>query len=823
MIHRIDLNGAAWTLRQADTAKKFPAVVPGVAQQDLLRAKAIPDPFYRDNEKAVQWVGETEWVYERTFDAPDLSHCARVVLRCEGLDTLATVVLNGRVVAKTENMHRWFEFDVKDLLKKGRNELAVVFSPPFPYCDEKAAASPHAMNGWYNPGEERNRAWIRKAQCHFGWDWGPVIVAAGIWRPISIVAFDTRIRDVSVSQTHGKDGVTLEVNVEVDGVARDSKPVAVMVKTAGLEARATPGTPLKLLVKKPRLWWPNGLGEQPLYKIEVTLLQNNVVLDTAKKRVGLRELKLVAERDEWGVGFHFTCNGVPFFGKGANWVPGDSLVTRMTRDTYANLLNSAADANMNMLRVWGGGIYEQDCFYDLCDELGICIWQDCMFACSTYPSFDAEWMANVAVELEQNIRRLRDHACLALICGNNELEQGLVGDGGWDKGQMSWRDYGALFDTLARETAARHAPQTSYWPGSPHTPPPGDRRDFNDPGRGDGHLWAVWHGNEPFEWYRGAFHRFCSEFGFQSFPEPRMVETFTTPEDRNLTSPVMELHQRSPSGNAKIMHYMLSWYRMPTGWENTVWLSQLQQGMSVKYAVEHWRRNMPRCMGATYWQLNDCWPVASWASLDHAGNWKALHHMARRFFAPLLVSILEKPAEGIAELHVSNDAREAFKGRLEWRVTLLDGTEVRAGSQKINAAPLASTCANTVKIGDLIAKHGAENIVAWASLTDAQNARVAWNTATLVRPKQMPLPKPRIKVDAKVWDEDSFSVTLSSKAPVLWAWLSLQDVDARFDDNFTCLEPGVPARFLVTPKKHMSLAAFKDALVVKSIWDTYQE
>jgi beta-mannosidase len=432
-------------------------------------------------------------------------------------------------------------------------------------------------------------------------------------------------------------------------------------------------------------------------------------------------------------------------------------------------------------------------------------------------------MANVKVEIEQNVKRLSTHACLALICGNNELEQGLVGDGGWAKGQMSWEDYGALYDVMIRDTVARLAPQTDYWPGSPHTPPPGDRRDHGDPTRGDGHLWAVWHGNQPFEWYRTADHRFCSEFGFQSFPEPRMVETFTLPDDRNVTSPVMELHQRSPTGNAKIMHYMLSWYRMPTGWENTVWLSQLQQGMSVKYAVEHWRRNMPRCMGATYWQLNDCWPVASWASLDYAGNWKALHHMARRFFAPLLVSILEKPEAGLAELHVTNDLRDAFKGRLDWRVTLLDGTDVRAGSKAVKAGAVSSACANVVKIGDLIAKHGAENLVVWASLHDSQGARVSWNVATLVRPKQMPLPQPKIKVDAKAWDENSFAVTLSSKAPVLWVWLALKNADSEFDDNFICLEPGVPARIRVTPKKRMTLAAFKTALVVKSVWDTYQE
>ncbi|MCL1887657.1 MAG: glycoside hydrolase family 2 protein [Kiritimatiellaeota bacterium] len=829
MITRIDLNGAQWTVRQSDTKKAYPAVVPGVVQQDLLRAKAIPDPFYRDNEKQVQWVGEKDWVYERVFDAPDFPACSRVVLRCEGLDTLATVILNGKVVGKSENMHCCFEFDVKGAVKKGKNTLAVIFSSPFPYITEKAAASPHKnMSPWSPPTEERDRAWLRKAACHFGWDWGPVVVTAGIWRPISIVACDAaRIADVTVLQAHGKDGVTLDVGAEMDLLEVGGAEIVARVKHGGKtvdEARApaAKNAALKLRVKNPRLWWPNGLGEQPLYHVEVEVVKDGAKLDAMAKRVGLRTLGLVREKDEWGESFKFACNGAAFFGKGANWIPGDSILTRMTRKTYADLLGSAAAANMNMLRVWGGGIYEQDWFYELCDELGICVWQDCMFACSRYPVFNAEWMDNVKVEIAQNVKRLATHASLALICGNNELEQGLVGDA-WTSHQMSWADYGALFDVVIRDIAARHAPQASYWPGSPHTPPPGDRKNFNDPVRGDGHLWDVWHGNEPFEWYRTSFHRFCSEFGFQSFPEPRMIETFTQPGDRNVTSAVMEHHQRSGIGNSKIMHYMLSWYRMPVGWENTVWLSQLQQGMSIKYAVEHWRRNMPRCMGATYWQINDCWPVASWASLDYAGRWKALHHMARRFFAPLLVSIVENPGEGLAELHVTSDLRDTFKGRLEWRATLLDGAEVRAGSKAVKSGATSTACASVVKLGDLIKQHGAENLIVWASLFDARGARVAWNVATLVRPKHMPLPRPKIKVDVKAWDENSFSVTLSSKAPVLWVWLALKGADAQFDDNFTCLEPNVPLRLRATPKKRMTPAAFKAALDITTLWDTYQE
>jgi len=832
MIKHIDLNGSQWTVRQMNTKKTYPAIVPGTVQGDLLRAKAIPDPFYRDNEKLVQWVGEAEWAFERTFEAADFSTYSHVMLRCEGLDTLATVALNGKVLGKTENMHRCYEFDIKDVLKKGKNTLAVTFVPPFAYLAERAAASPHKMHCW-DLNLQRDRMWIRKAQCHFGWDWGPKIVTAGIWRPISIVAYnEARLDDVSVLQTHGKDGVTLDVKAELEMLDVDDAEIVARVMYGGIvvdetSVPAAKDATLKLHVKKPQLWWPNGLGDQPLYDLEVEVVKTGKTLDAMKKRIGLRELRLVREKDEWGESFKFACNGVAFFAKGANWIPGDSLITRVTRKIYTDRLASAVAANMNMLRVWGGGNFEHDDFYDLCDELGICVWQDCMFACSTYPSFDTEWMADVKIETEQNLRRIRTHACLALICGNNELEQGLVGDGGWENNQMPWADYSALFDIMLRDVAAEHVPQTDYWPGSPHTPPPADRRDYDNAGHGDAHLWGVWHGALAFEWFRTSLHRFCSEFGFQSFPEPRMIETFTLPEDRSLGSEVMDLHQRSPVGNTRILQHMLGWYRMPVGWENTVWLSQILHGTFLKYAIEHWRRHTPRCMGATYWQLNDCWPGPSWSSLDYAGRWKAAHYMARRFFAPLLVSIFEKPDEGLAEVHVGNDLRAPFKGRLQWSVTLLDGTQLRAGSKSLKADALKTSCVTVIKLGDLVAKYGVNQLVIHASLYDTKNERIAWNVATLAPLKHMPLPKPKIKVSvkpcAKEHCENTFAVTLSSKAPVLWTWLTLKDSDAEYDDNFFCLEPNVPVTIYVTPKKRMTPAAFNAALVTMSLWDTYQE
>jgi len=388
---------------------------------------------------------------------------------------------------------------------------------------------------------------------------------------------------------------------------------------------------------------------------------------------------------------------------------------------------------------------------------------------------------------------------------------------------MSWEDYGSLFDRLIPGVLAEQDPDRDYWPCSPHTPPPGDRRAHDDPTRGDAHVWDVWHGRKPFEWYRTSQHRFCSEFGFQSFPEPHAIEGFTEPCDRNITSYVMEKHQRSGIGNTVIMQYMLDWYRMPVGFENALWLSQIQQGMAIKYAVEHWRRNRPRCMGALYWQLNDCWPVASWASIDYSGRWKALHYLARRFFAPLLVSGVENPEAGSVEIHVSNDQLKPYTGRVTWRVMRVDGQIVRDGSCPVTVAANSASRQMTIELADLIADYGVRDLIVWIAMIDAEGASVSWNVVTFCRPKHIELQQPNLKVEIRAWDDNSYAVTLSAKAPVLWLWFSLKDVEAKYDDNFVCVEPGRPMRIRVTPMARMKLDDFRRKLVLRSIWDTYQD
>ncbi|MFU8781454.1 MAG: glycoside hydrolase family 2 protein, partial [Kiritimatiellia bacterium] len=565
--------------------KSIPAQVPGDVLSDLLAAKLIADPFYRENEDEVQWVGEADWQYRRDFQVPkDLLLASCVMLQCDGLDTLATILINGKKVAGTDNMHRRYEWDVKPLLKSGRNTIQVTFSSVNAYTRERFPENPIRLRvdqGTPNayPG------WVRKEACNFGWDWGPILVTAGIWRSIRLVGYSVgRIDDVEIRQQHANGSVTLATRCTLGVLGEANLRTKLIVSLHGIivaqsEASARGGkTRHKVDIAKPQLWWPNGMGAQPLYEVRVMLLaEDGEVLDTNVKRVGLRTLRLDRHADEWGESFQFVVNGVPFFAKGANWIPADALPGHRPDAVYRRLLEDSVAVNMNMIRVWGGGVYENDVFYDICDELGLCVWQDFMFACMGYPAWDKAFLASVEAEARDNVRRLRHHACIALWCGNNELEQQGVGEN--PKIHMQWKDYKRLFDVLLPRVVKQLAADMDYWPCSPHSPH-GDRADYNNPSCGDAHLWDVWHGKKPFEWYRTCGHRFNSEFGFQSFPEPKTVYGYTEKGDRNVTTPVMEHHQRSGIGNTTIMQYMLDWFRLPTSFEMTLWASQILQGMA---------------------------------------------------------------------------------------------------------------------------------------------------------------------------------------------------------------------------------------------------
>jgi len=819
------LNGR-WQLRQAGATDSIPAIVPGDVHGALLKAKKIADPFYRDEELSTQWIGRTGWTYARTFTVSrSLLGRDRVLLRCEGLDSLATIRVNGRKVASTENMFRTWEFDVKKQLQVGKNEIEIDFAAPTAHVEKKMRK--RRLPQWGGPMEQKGGNWLRKEPCNFGWDWGPNLVTCGIWRDISLIGFDVaRLADVHILQRHAEKQVTLQISVAAERI--DDVPLCATVtvsyknkqvaaKTVSLSRNAAK---VSLIIEDPQLWWPNGLGGQPLYDVCVELLNaDSGQLDLQSRRIGLRTLRLDRHPDEWGESFQFAVNGVPFFAKGANWIPAEAILARLTAADYQRLVEDSAAANMNMLRVWGGGLYEDDAFYRACDENGICVWQDFIFSCATYPAFDDAFLANVRAEAEDNVRRLRHHPSIALWCGNNELEQGLVGDE-WTERTMSWEDYGKLFDQLLPNVVKALDPERDYWPCSPHSPV-GDRRQFNNPTCGDAHLWSVWHGQEPFEWYRTCEHRFNSEFGFQSFPEPKTVQAYTLPEDRNVTSYVMEHHQRSGIGNSTILRYMLDWFRLPTQFDMTLWLSQILQGMAMKYACEHWRRSMPRGMGTLYWQLNDCWPVASWASIDYYGRWKALHYMARNFFAPLLISGLEDAKKKSVEIHVTSDRLETLSGKVQWRLTTVAGKTLENGSKEIRIRPQANGRVQTLKLDEHVAEFGSRDLMLWLDLV-VGGRTVSTNFATFARPKHMELREPGISAAVKQLGEDRFKVSLKTKHPALWTWLELTSVDLRCSDQFFHLRPGKTIAVEVTTSQPMTVAQFCKRLGIRSLIDTYR-
>jgi len=787
---------------------------------DLLNAGRIPDPFHRDNELSLKWIARREWTYTREFNVPpEAPGKERVLLRCLGLDTLADVFINGRRAGSADNMYRTWEFNVKELLRRGTNKIAVRF---------------HSVYDRIAPFRKVNRAamldgrqCVRKMPCNFGWDWGPSLVTCGIWRGIELAAFSqARLGAVKISQEHRKGRAVVTVQTAVEAVAPGALRAGVrllyngrLVAGAVVPALGGGKARARLTVKNPRLWWPNNLGAQPLYELKVDLLNaSGEILDTAGRRIGLRTLRLVQKKDRWGLSFRFEINGVPFFAKGANWIPADAVYTRTTAADYRRLLQASADANMNMLRAWGGGFYEDDVFFDLCDELGLCVWQDFMFACSTYPAYDAGFLANAAAEARDNIRRLRHHPCLALWCGNNELEQDHVGPE-WTGTKMSWKDYGALFDKLLPKVVAEEDPQRDYWPSSPHSSA-GRRENHNNPACGDAHLWSVWHGGEPFEWYRTCKHRFNSEFGFQSFPEPRTVKTYTLPGDRNIAARVMEHHQRSGAGNTLIMRYMLDWFRLPAQFDGTLWVSQILQGLAMKYAVEHWRRSMPRGMGTLYWQLNDTWPAASWSSLDYFGRWKALHYMARNFFAPLLVSGLEDTEKGTVEIHATSDLRKNTGAKLKWTLTELSGRILAQDAKNVCVPALKNTRLLTIDAAGPLKVCGPRNLLLWLELL-LDGEPVSKNLVHFARPKHLELAAPDIAPAVKPAGDGVFRVTLKSASTALYVRLELPGADLRLSDNFFHLRPGSPVIILAAPARNMTLPEFKKSLKVTSLIDTY--
>ena len=682
------LNGT-WTLEiPGSSFPKTDGTVPGSVYHDLLTAGLMPDPFYRHNEDDALKIMAYDFIYSRTFEVPAaLLCCDRVLLRCHGLDTLAEIEINGEKAGSADNMHRTWEYDVKGLLREGENTIRVTLASPTEFVRKAYERLPlegssDAMRGFPH---------LRKAHCMFGWDWGPHLPDAGIWRDIELIGIETaRLADVHVTQEHAEGRVTLRIRARAEYAAAGGAETEVTVTAPDGKTYTARGADSAIVIDDPRLWWPAGLGDQPLYTVEVRLVSGGRTLDTWKRRIGLRTMTVRREKDEWGESFCHCVNGVDLFAMGADYIPEDNLLPRVTPERTRRLLEDARAANMNTIRVWGGGYYPGDEFYDICDELGLLVWQDFMFACAAY-DLSEEFEANVRAEFIDNIRRLRHHASLALWCGNNEIES-FVPLGRWCNNAHMQADYIKLYEYILPKLVKEEDPQTFYWPSSPSSG--GSFDDPSDENRGDAHYWAVWHGLKPFPDYRNHLFRYTSEFGFQSFPCMATIESFTEPEDRNLFSYVMEKHQRNASANGKIAEYLSQTYLYPSDLDRFVYASQLLQAQAMQYGVEHWRRNRGRCMGALVWQLNDCWPVTSWASIDYYGRWKALHYYEKRFFAPVLISCEEEgtltqntnvnaqpfPLVKSARLNVSNETRAAFRGTARWSLRRPDASVIEEGS-----------------------------------------------------------------------------------------------------------------------------------------------
>ncbi len=813
---RIDLAGQ-WTLVREADGSTVSAAVPGDNFSALLAAGTIADPYVGKNELDVQWIGREDWIFRRTLAVgPELLAEDAVFLTFESLDTVADVIVNGVVAGQSDNMFARWRADVKPLLREGDNQIAVRFASPERTAIERAAKLPYPIPSGGAPVESPHRNLLRKVPCHAGWDWGVCLMVSGIYGEASLLATSAAIIDHVYTDQRFVDD-RCEVTVQVELTATRELDSQLTLRLDGRETtvpvRLAPGAnqiSAMIPVECPRRWWPNGYGEQPLYDLDVQVAGCEL-----RKRLGLRQLELETREDEVGLSFAFKVNGVPIFAKGADWIPCDARPAGHTRSAYDDLLSSAVAANMNMLRVWGGGQYERDDFYELCDEKGLLIWQDFMFACSLYPA-DKAFLASVAAEVTYQVKRLRDYACIALWCGNNEN----LGAMTWFKESREQRDrYLVDYDRLYEGTIGRLVdqldPARAYWPCSPC----GGRGDYSDcfhmDSRGDMHYWAVWHSGKSFDAYYDVVPRFCSEFGYQSFPSLPAIRSYAEAKDFNVTSPVMEHHQRNGGGNSKIIEMFSRYFRMPNGFANFVYLSQVQQAVAIKMAVDYWRSLRPTCMGTLYWQLNDNWPVCSWASLEYGGGWKLLHYFARRFYAPLVAVAWQKA--GTVEVRVVNDRLTAVAGEVVLRVMDFAGRTLNSIARPVAVEAAASLLVDRWTVAELTDTPEAS----FLQVELATAAGASANTHFFTPWKACDLAAPAIDCRATLDADGRPSVRLASDRPAFFVALEAEGTPGVYDDNGFTLLPGQPRDIGFSPKGEFDFARWQASLRVYHLQASY--
>lgn len=670
--------------------------IPGSVYSFLLNNKLIPDPYYRSNELEATKILENDFTFSKKFDFK-ISNFP-VLLHCDGLDTLCDIYINDAFVSHTDNMHLSYEFDITNLLNNGENTIKLVFSSPNRFVREMYQKDPLPGNGDTLKGHVH----LRKALCMMGWDWGPRLPDAGIWKDIYLLIEDSdRFEDVHIIQRHSNGNVFVTPIVKTQ---KNKADIVVNIKSPKGEILSIPAN-TESIINDAMLWWPNGFGEQNLYTFNIDLLENDTVVDSVTKRIGLRDLKLVREKDKWGESFCHEVNGVRFFAMGADYIPEDNLMSRYSKERTYNLIKQCRDCNFNAIRVWGGGIYPHDYFFDACDEYGLVVFNDLMFACINIPD-NQHMFDNIKAEVYENLKRMRHHPSIAVISGNNEIEEGV---------EYWWRDesqnarkktYIKIFEHMIPKIVEEVCPYIPYVPSSPSSF--GSFIDPRNENYGDCHFWQVWHGGVPFTEYRNHHFRYLSEFGFESFPSEKTVNSFTLPEDRNIFSRTFEMHQRCKGANKKILTYLADTFLYPANFGTMLYASQLLQAEAIKYGVEHLRRNRNenRCMGALYWQLNDIWPVASWSSIDYFGRYKALQYVAKRFFAPVMISCEEigetttRPyvvmEQGFydystqARLNVTNETINDVTGIVNWQLRTADNKILDSGSKNITIPALSS-------------------------------------------------------------------------------------------------------------------------------------
>jgi len=822
-----------WTFQQAGHARSFPATVPGTVQGDLIAQGELPDPFFRQQEEEVQWVETADWVYTCRFAVPSalMAH-GQIDLVCDGLDTYADVYLNDECVIQADNMYCQWETAVKDRLQAGENELRIHFHSPVRRGLEKLRALPYAVPATNEPQpmDLRTSVFTRKAPFHYGWDWGPRIVTIGPWRPIYLRAWsaqrliDCYLQPLSVTEQ----AATYEATVEIVESPAFIGQLRLRVGEEVEQVRLLTGSEtqqLRFTLSHPRLWWPHGLGEQPRYPVTLTLEDaDGKVLDRWTHQLGVRSLRLIQRPEGRGETFYFEVNGRPVFMKGANYIPPDSLPDRVDEAAYRRVLEDARAANMNMLRVWGGAVYEDDRFYALCDEMGLLIWQDFMFACAMYPPTE-DFLASVAEEARQNVRRLRNYACLALWCGNNEM---LVAWHRWDwqtshrldaEAQAAlWGGYERIFYDILPQAVATHDPARSYWPSSPS----GGYRALPQPEAGDEHDWRIWFSQADFETYGVHTARFVSEYGLQAFPVWETIEAITEPADRQLDSPVMRHRQRSSmpwlgpdfTGNDMMRYYVQQYFREPRDFPALVYASQQSQALALQTGIEAHRRQMPHTMGSLYWQLDDCWPTQSWSTVDYYGRWKAAHYAVRRAFAPVLVSpVIE--GEDFA-VHVVSDRPQAQAGTLLMRLLTFTGEERRRESLPVEIPAAGSARVFQHGVNGFLAGADPQRCLLAVALW-AGEERLATAQLTFVRPRALDLPEAQLDWRFRE-TEGGWELRLHSDAYMPGLWLRLENGEAHFSDNHLHMLPGEGQIIQVRPREALSGAP---RLSVYSLRDSY--